>query len=177
MARQGLLICGLGALLILAPAGCGGASRDRTGSSDDAGGSSTATGDAASGAGGSSGEGDAGQSCFSSCPVATATADIGVTTPSAAIVDGVTAVLTGPTSVTLVCQPNPPVSSVVCLWPGGVAFVSGTYSLQVAAPGYETATIQVEITAAPQVPCGCSFDSIVPSTVSIVPTDGSGGSP
>jgi hypothetical protein len=91
----------------------------------------------------------------------------------AAVVNGVQAVLTGPVNGTMRCQPNPPVSSVVCDWPldaGGV--MPGNYSLQVSAPGYETTTIQVKVTTPPPGPCGCSFDSIEPSVVSIGRTDG-----
>ncbi|HEY2902884.1 MAG TPA: PEGA domain-containing protein [Polyangia bacterium] len=53
-----------------------------------------------------------------------------------------------------------------------VAVVSGTYSLQVSAPGYETVTIQVEVNTPPPGHCGCSLDSIEPSTVLIGRTDG-----
>jgi hypothetical protein len=91
----------------------------------------------------------------------------------AAVVIGVQAVLTGPVNGAMRCQPNPPVSSVVCEWPldaGDV--VPGTYSLQVSAPGYETTTIQVEVTTPPPGPCGCAIDSINPSVVSIGRTDG-----
>jgi hypothetical protein len=40
------------------------------------------------------------------------------------------------------------------------------------APGYETTTIQMEVTGPTRGLCGCSFDSIEPSTVSIAPTVG-----
>jgi hypothetical protein len=116
---------------------------------------------------GSGGKSDSGQRCSYSCPVATATATIAVTTIPAAVVNGVEAILVGPVNGTMVCQPNPPVSSVVCEWPSGLTVVPGTYALQVSAPGYETTTVQVEVTTPPPVPCGCSFDAIEPSTVSI----------
>jgi hypothetical protein len=73
----------------------------------------------------------------------------------------------------VVCQPNPPVVSVVCSWPQGTAVVPGNYSLQVSAPGYQETTVQVEVTTPPPDQCGCSFDSVTPSTVSISPADGS----
>jgi len=107
-----------------------------------------------------------GQPCAHSCPAARAGASIAVVTMPGAVVNGVEAVLTGPVNGTMSCQPNPPVSSVVCDWPAA-AVVSGTYSLQVSAPGYETTTVQVEVATPPPGLCGCSFDSIQPSTVSI----------
>ena len=108
-----------------------------------------------------------------SCPAAYLGASVAVVTMPAAVVNGVQAVLAGPVNGTMRCQPNPPVSSVVCDWPldaGGV--MPGNYSLQVSAPGYETTTIQVKVTTPPPGPCGCSFDSIEPSVVSIGRTDG-----
>ena len=106
-----------------------------------------------------------GQPCPASCPAARVGASIAVVTMPAAVVNGVEAVLTGPVSGTMSCQPNPP-ASVVCDWPTA-AVVSGTYSLQVSAPGYETTTVQVEVATPPPGPCGCSIDSIQPSTVSL----------
>jgi hypothetical protein len=88
------------------------------------------------------------------------------------VVNGVEAVLTGPVHGTMVCQPNPPVFSVVCDWPSGIAVVPGNYSIQVSAPGYNTTTIQVEVTTPQPGLCGCSFVSIKPSIISINPTDG-----
>src|SRR6267154_4284000 len=109
-----------------------------------------------------------GQTCPHSCPASWLGASVGVVTTPAAVVNGVEVVLTGPVNGTMRCQPNPPVSSVVCDWPvDAVAVVPGIYSLQGSAPGYETTTIQVEVTTPPQGPCGCSFDSIEPSTVLI----------
>jgi hypothetical protein len=107
-----------------------------------------------------------GQPCPFSCPTPQVGASIAVVTMPAAVVNGVEAVLTGPVNGTMSCQPNPPVSSVVCGWPA-VAVVSGTYSLQVSAPGYETTTVQVEVATSPPGRCGCSIDSIQPSIVSI----------
>jgi hypothetical protein len=90
------------------------------------------------------------------------------------VVDGVEAVLTGPVSGTMMCQPNPPVSSVVCSWPPGIDVVPGTYSVEVSAPGYVTTTVQVVVAVdvPPAVACGCSGDTIKPSTVSLSPADG-----
>ena len=109
-----------------------------------------------------------GQTCPYSCPAARLGASVAVVTMPAAVVNGVEAVLTGPVNGNMKCQPNPPVSSVVCDWPvEAVAVVPGTYSLEVSAPGYKTTTIQVEVTTPPPGPCGCSLDSIEPSTVLI----------
>jgi len=119
-----------------------------------------------------------GQKCPAGCPATYLTATIAVTTTPAVVLNGVDAVLTGPVTATMVCQPNNPAlgrpppnsSTLLCSWPAGVAVVAGIYSLQVAAPGYETTTVQVEV-AIPPPECGCSLPSITPSTVSISPTD------
>jgi hypothetical protein len=108
-----------------------------------------------------------GQTCPASCPAASVGATIAVTTMPAAVVNGVEAMLAGPVNGTMMCQPNPPVSSVVCGWPSGMTVVPGTYSLQVSAPGYEATTVQVEVTTPPPGKCGCSSDTIEPSVVSI----------
>ena len=121
---------------------------------------------------GSGGKSDSGQTCPRSCPVATATATIAVTTMPAQVVNGVEAVLAGPVNGTMVCQPHPPVSWVLCEWPSGVAVVAGTYSVQVSAPGYEATTVQLEVNTPPPDPCGCAFDSVEPSIVSISAADG-----
>jgi hypothetical protein len=84
-------------------------------------------------------------------------------------VNGVQAVLTGPATGTMACQPN--FSAVLCEWPPGVDVVAGTYSLQVSAPGYQATTIQVKVATPPPGACGCSADSITPSTVTIGPSD------
>jgi hypothetical protein len=117
--------------------------------------------------------GSGAQKCPAGCPAAYLSADIGVVTTPAVVVNGVEAVLTGPVNGTMLCQPNPPVVSVVCSWPPGTEVVPGNYSLQVSAPGYQMTTIQVEVTTPPPDQCGCSADSIKPSTVSISPADGS----
>jgi hypothetical protein len=114
-----------------------------------------------------------GQKCPYGCPAAWLGASVAIVTAPQAVVNGVEAALTGPVTGSMRCQPNPPVSSVVCDWPTGAgAVVPGTYSLQVSAPGYETTTIQVEVATHPPDPCGCAWDSITPSVVSISPTDG-----
>ena len=110
------------------------------------------------------------QDCPLGCPVASATANVVVTTSPAMPVNGVQAVLTGPVTGTMPCRPN--FSALLCEWPQGVAVVAGTYSLQVSAPGYATTTIQVEVATPPPGSCGCASDSITPSTVAIGRTDG-----
>jgi hypothetical protein len=81
--------------------------------------------------------------------------------------------LTGPVTGSMECQPNPPVFSVVCDWPQGMAVLAGTYSVQVSAPGYGTTVVQVEVATPSPDQCGCAFDSITPSSVTISRTDGS----
>ncbi len=67
------------------------------------------------------------------------------------------------------CEPS--FSAIACSWPGGVAVLPGTYSLEISAPGYQTTTVQVDVTISPPV-CGCTFASIQPSTVVLGPADG-----
>lgn len=111
-----------------------------------------------------------------SCPIASADAVIGVgTTPAGMMLIGVEAVLTGPVNVTMDCQNAYKASlGFGCSWPTTVAVTSGTYSLQVSAPGYDTATVQVVVAVdvPPTVSCGCPGDTIKPSTVSLSPADG-----
>jgi hypothetical protein len=110
--------------------------------------------------------------CPFGCPAARLGAAVAIVTTPKAVVNGVEAVLAGPVNGSMNCQPNPPVSSVVCDWPlDSDAVVAGMYSLQVSAPGYETTTIQVEVSTDPPDSCGCAWDSIAPSSVSIIPTD------
>jgi hypothetical protein len=116
--------------------------------------------------------GGAKQSCPFDCPASNANADIAVITTPSMVVNGVEAMLTGPVNGTMACQPNPPVFSVLCEWPQGVAVVAGAYSIQVSAPGYATTTIQIEVATPPPGACGCSADTISPSSVSISRTDG-----
>ena len=86
--------------------------------------------------------------------------------------NGVAATLMGPVNGSMLCQPNPPGSSVDCAWPQGMDVVAGTYSVQVSAPGYATTVVQVQVATPAPDECGCSADTISPSSVSISRTDG-----
>ena len=109
------------------------------------------------------------QTCPGSCPAASAGATFVVTTTSAEAASGVQVNLTGPMTGTMSCQPN--FSAVLCEWPPGVAVVAGTYSLQIYAPGYQPTLAEVEVATPPPGACGCSADSITPSSVMISPAD------
>ena len=109
-----------------------------------------------------------GAPCPWGCPAPSATANIAVMTVPATALDGVQATLSGPASGTMSCAPN--FSAILCEWPGGVEVVPGTYSLEVSAPGYQTTTLQVEVTVSPP-SCGCTFGDIQPSTVTLSPAD------
>jgi hypothetical protein len=78
---------------------------------------------------------------------------------------GVQAVLTGPVTETLVCQLED--SNIYCTWPATDPVVTGDYSLQVTAPGYETQSVHVQVSVGPRDYCGCS-DQIAPASVSLV---------
>jgi hypothetical protein len=112
---------------------------------------------------------DAGQRCPFGCPATSAGATVAVTTVPAMAVTGVQATLTGPESGTMSCAPS--FDAIVCAWPVGVALTPGAYTLEVSAPGYQTTTVQVELTISPPT-CGCTIASIQPSTVVISPVDG-----
>jgi hypothetical protein len=113
--------------------------------------------------------GGADQTCPWGCPAARATATVVVSATPAMKAKGVQAVLTGPVTGTMACEPSG--SAVLCQWPPAVDVVAGTYSLQVSAPGAEMATVQVEVAAPAPGPCGCSTDSIQPSAVTLGPAD------
>lgn len=109
------------------------------------------------------------QTCPGGCPAASVGAYVVITTAPAMAVNGVQVNLAGPVTGTMSCQPN--FSGVYCAWPSGVAVVAGTYSLQVTAPGYRPTLAQVEVATPPPGACGCSADSITPSTVTLISAD------
>src|SRR5882672_5182373 len=113
-----------------------------------------------------------GQTCPPiSCPKLEAAID--VATASTVMANGVEVVLTGPVNGAMVCQQSSP-TRFRCSWPPTVAVVPGTYSFQVSAPGYETASIQAEVAFRQGVPPACcARDTIEPSAVSIIPFDAS----
>jgi hypothetical protein len=115
---------------------------------------------------------DAKHACPLGCPAPGLGLGVAVVTTPKMVVNGVEAALTGPVNGTMVCQPNPFGFSVVCAWPQGMSVVTGTYSVQVSAPGYATTTIQVVVATPSPDQCGCASDSITPSSVSISRTDG-----
>jgi hypothetical protein len=112
----------------------------------------------------------AGQRCPWGCPAAWIGATVVVTSTSAMPVSGVQATLIGPVTATMSCQPNS--SAILCSWPAGLAVVAGSYSLRVSAPGYQTTAVRVEVATPAPDSCGCSADSIQPSTVALGPSDG-----
>ena len=107
--------------------------------------------------------------CPSGCPATSTGATVVVTTVPAMVVQGVQATLTGPEDGTMSCTPS--VDAIVCDWPAGVPVTAGTYALEVSAPGYQTTTVEVQVTVPPP-NCGCTIASIQPSTVTLSPVDG-----
>jgi hypothetical protein len=105
--------------------------------------------------------------CLPECPLVFGI-EVTLTNMPGVVVSNLEAVLTGPVNATMVCPPVPTGSgaylAVVCGWPPALPTVMGTYSLQVSAPGYQTNTIQVEVTTPPR-GCFCTPHSIQPSTV------------
>ena len=107
------------------------------------------------------------------CPATPYGADIIVLTTPTMTVNGLRAVITGPVTGTMVCQEV--YGALRCMWPPGVAVVPGTYSLQVSAAGYQTSTTQLEVAAESRDMCGCSQDSLTPSSVTLSLADAGTG--
>jgi hypothetical protein len=106
--------------------------------------------------------------CFdSSCPVSHGVSVAVITTPPMPI-DDVQVTLTGPATVTMVCRPEN--AFVLCLWPDGIAFTPGTYSLEVSAPGYRATTLETEVSVT-YAACSCVAGSLQPLNA----TDAGGG--
>ena len=86
-------------------------------------------------------------------------------------VGGVEATLMGPTTVALSCEPSGNVPAATsCFWPLGATFVEGTYTLLVAAPGFQSKEVGATLSLPPASRCGCSGASIEPSTVTLDPS-------
>lgn len=91
-----------------------------------------------------------------------------VTTSPAMVPSGVQATLTGPVTVTMSCKPRG--AQTACMWPINLNVTAGTYALQVSAPGYQTTTVQAEVTMTAGM-CGCTETSFEPSTVPLSSAD------
>ncbi|HVV49029.1 MAG TPA: hypothetical protein VHO06_05175 [Polyangia bacterium] len=104
------------------------------------------------------------QTCPRGCPTFWLDLSLPVTSASGKAVDGVTAILTGPVTKTLSCQPDGTQMETVCTWPAPVT--PGSYTLQVSAPGYPTETSPATI-ALTRPTCNCPAISIQPSSVTL----------
>jgi hypothetical protein len=106
--------------------------------------------------------------CPGACPasylgiVLTVTAAAGGGVPT-----GVEATLSGPATETLSCDPTG--TAVSCTWRSGTP-TAGSYSLQVAAPGFQTANVNATIAETPDPRCGCTWATIKPSVVTLDPS-------
>jgi hypothetical protein len=108
------------------------------------------------------------QDCPGACPAAPPP-HVVVMTESSTVTAGVQATLTGSETLNLQCEKAS--GTTTCSWPVASPVITGTYSLQVSAPGEQTTTIQVEVATHGQVCCG-SYDAISPSAVTLSPSDG-----
>lgn len=111
-------------------------------------------------------------SCGNSCPEVECPAtylgiSLDVTAPDAGAV-AAAATLSGPAAVTMSCHQSG--ATTVCMWPGGAPVTAGTYSLQVTAPGFQTANVSVTVTTSSADGCGCPGASMQPSTVTLEPS-------
>jgi hypothetical protein len=96
--------------------------------------------------------------------------------PDAGPLAGVGVAFTGAASGEMTCQPAGIGPGAVCRWPGPVT--AGSYVLQVAAPGYQSADIPATLTVdQPSTNgCGCSCPgaTLGPSTVTLDPSPDGG---
>ena len=75
----------------------------------------------------------------------------------------------GATTMTLSCQLQG--TGAVCSYQGMVT--AGSYTLQVTAPGFQTARVAAMVTVTPAAePCGCPSATLLPSTVTLSPAGG-----
>ncbi len=74
----------------------------------------------------------------------------------------VEATLTGPATEMMKCEPNG--TATTCTWPFEPA-ITGNYSLEVKAPGFQPANVDATISVAPDPKCGCTEATMKPSEV------------
>ena len=91
-------------------------------------------------------------------------ADVRVMTSTFAQVNGVEATLTGAGSLTVTMRCEILSETTLCSWPPEVRALDGTYSLQVAAPGFQSVNVTVSVTVSSD-PCGCQVTRFVPNLV------------
>jgi hypothetical protein len=112
-------------------------------------------------------------SCRCPCECEAATASFVVEAPDGGVVSNVAAfiVVDGGPSVQLDCTPSN--TTTVCYWSGTPE--AGGYTVQVGAPGYQTADIAVTLSIVfgnPGASCSCSAAKLSPDTVMLIPGDG-----
>jgi hypothetical protein len=110
--------------------------------------------------------------CPRSCPGPFLALGIGVyAAVDGVAVSGVEATLMGPTTISMSCEPSTNVPAATsCFWPLGGTFVEGSYTLLVAAPGFQSKELSATLSLTPASRCGCSGATIEPSTVTLDPS-------
>jgi len=120
--------------------------------------------------GGCSSASSSGSNCGTGLPQCPATADgiiLRVNSGSdGGAVTGVQATLSGPAMVTMYCELD--LGQSQCTWPSG-SVTAGSYTLQVTAPGFRTASVSATVTV-PPAECGCVIASMKPASVTLDPS-------
>jgi hypothetical protein len=81
-------------------------------------------------------------------------------------VTDVEATLTGQAIELMKCELNG--MATICTWPEEPV-ITGTYSLEVKAPGFQTTNVSAKITVAPDT-CGCTEATMQPSKLTLDPS-------
>ena len=105
-----------------------------------------------------------------SCPACPATAaDLSLVVRNSAgsgVVNDVAVTIVGQQNATMSCAPNQ--GATECRWPS-VPVTAGTYSLQVAAPGFQSTQLSATVTITPDPTCGCTSATLDPSEIELDP--------
>ena len=102
------------------------------------------------------------------CPTSCSTANVTLDVTGAAdggVVTGIEATLSGPTTMTMSCEPRG--TETVCSYQGEVT--TGSYTLQVTAPGFQAANVPATVTVTPGSQCACPSATLQPSTLTLNP--------
>ena len=106
--------------------------------------------------------------CPGSCPAAYAGIYLGVTAATdGGAMSSVEATLSGPTTVTMSCESRGTVTD--CIWPSA-PLTTGNYSLQVTAPGFQSANVSATLAVTHDPRCGCDQATLQPSAVTLDPS-------
>jgi hypothetical protein len=108
------------------------------------------------------------EACPPTCPAAWVGVAFSVTSSAdGGAPSGVQATLSGPATVTMSCQPSPRGDGTSCQWPMATPLTTGSYALQVTAPGFRAANVNA--TVATVADSCCPGATMQPSGVALDP--------